>query len=244
MVPTLTKLLYCERSESMPIRYQIISNSLKPGTFMARVIQGQRVGLDAMIERIVARTSLTRSDVQATVTAVVEEVRTVLARGDTAVIDGLGTFNATLSGSFADPDVTISRDTARLNLAIQPDSRLLGAIVAGANYERVVRDVKVPIVTSFYDAATATFDRYTPGSVVRLQGDHLKFDRSKPDEGMFLRNGGDEVRISVYSVVGARQLDALVPATMSGVVQVTVRTRYTPNGDLREGRFQRTVSQA
>jgi HU domain fused to wHTH, Ig, or Glycine-rich motif len=228
----------------LPIRYQIISNSLKPGTFMARVIQGQRVGLDAMIEGMVARTTLSTADVQAVVTALTEEVRTVLTRGDTAVIDGLATFNATLSGSFADPDVTISRDTAQLNLAIQADSRLQAAIAAAASYERVVRDIKVPIITSFYDAATAAFDRYTPGSIVRLQGDHLKFDPSKLEEGVFLRNGGDEVRVSVYSVVGARQLDALVPATLSGVIQVVVRARYTPTGDLREGRFQRTVSQA
>ena len=228
----------------MPIRYQITGKNLKPDSFMARVIQGQRVGLDAMIERIVARTTLSTADVQAAVTALTEEIRTVLTRGDTAAIDGLATFNVILSGSFASPDATISRDTAQLNLAIQADSRFQAAIAAAVSYERVVRDIKVPIITSFYDVATAVFDRYTPGSIIRLQGDNLKFDPSRPDEGLFLRNGGDEMRASVYSNAGARQLDALVPTALTGVVQVAVRVRYTPNGDLREGRYQRTVNQA
>jgi HU domain fused to wHTH, Ig, or Glycine-rich motif/Domain of unknown function (DUF4469) with IG-like fold len=228
----------------MPVRYQITTNSLQPGTFMARVVQGQRVGLDALIEGIVGRTTLSTADVQAAVTALTEEIRTVLTRGDTAVIDGLVTFNVSLSGNFATPDATISRDTAQLSLFIQTDSRFQAAIVAAVSYERVVRDIKGPIITSFYDVATAAFDRYTPGSIIRLQGDHLKFDLTKPDEGLFLRNGGDEMRASVYSNAGARQLDALVPATLTGVVQVVVRARYTPNGDLREGRYQRTINQA
>lgn len=227
----------------MPIRYQIVSNNLQPGTFMARIVQGQRVGLEAMIERIVARTTLSTSDVQAAVTALTEEIRTVLARGDTAAIDGLATFNTSLSGNFASPDATISRDNAQLGLVIQVDSRFQATIASAVSYERVVRDVKVPIITSFYDVATAAFDRYTPGSIIHLQGDNLKFDPARPDEGLFLRNGGDEMRVSVYANAGARQLDALVPVTLSGVVQVTVRARYTPNGHLREGRFQRTVSQ-
>src|SRR5262245_39899333 len=111
----------------MPIRYQITGNSVKPGSFMARVIKGQRIGLDAMIERIVERTSLSTADVQAAVTALKEEIHTVLVRGDTAVIDGLATFNVSLSGSFAGPDATISRDNAQLNVTVQGDSRLQAA---------------------------------------------------------------------------------------------------------------------
>jgi hypothetical protein len=34
-----------------------------------------------------------------------------------------------------------------------------------------------------------------------------------------------------------------VPPTVNGAQQVIVRTRYTPNGELREGRLPRSVSQ-
>jgi hypothetical protein len=84
---------------------------------------------------------------------------------------------------------------------------------------------------------------YTPGSIVRLLGDNLKFDPARADEGVFLRGEADETRMLIYSTVGPRQVDALVPATVSGAQQVVVRTRYTPNGELREGRMPRPVAQ-
>jgi hypothetical protein len=227
----------------MSIRYRIVGNKLKPGTFTARFIQGRRVDLDALIANIVARTSLSTGDVRSAVTALTEEVRRTLAAGDTAVIDGLATFTMSLSGSFTTPDATISRDSAQLNLVVQSDSRLQSAIAAAATYERMVFDVKMPIVSSFYNVATSSFDSYTPGSIVRLQGDHLKFDAAKADEGIFLRADSDETRLAVYSTIGPRQLDALIPATVSGSQQVLVRTRYTPNGELREGRLPRAISQ-
>jgi hypothetical protein len=227
----------------MSIRYQITGNNLKPGTFTARVVQGRRVGLDALIAKVVARTSLSTGDVRSAVTALIEEVRGTLSAGDTAVIDGLATFTLSLSGSFATPDATISRDSAQLNLVVQGDVRLQAAIAAAASYERLVFDTKTPIVSSFYNVATSSFDSYTPGSIVRLQGDHLKFDAAKPDEGIFLRADASETRLAVYSTIGPRQLDALVPPTLNGMQQVIVRTRYTPNGELREGRLPRSISQ-
>ncbi|MFL5806633.1 MAG: DNA-binding domain-containing protein [Roseiflexaceae bacterium] len=227
----------------MSIRYQIIKNNLKPGSYMARVIQGQRIELAGLIERIVSRTSLSTADVQATVTTLIEEMRTALINGNTTVIDGLATFNISLSGNFSSPDATISRENAQLHLVLQADSRLQGAVAGAVSYERVIQDIKTPIVSSFYDVATNAFGCYTPGSIVRLQGDHLKFDRAQADEGLFLRNGGVELRVSVYSIAGPRQLDALLPTTLSGSIQVIVRTRYTPNGELREGHHRQTINQ-
>jgi hypothetical protein len=99
-------------------------------------------------------------------------------------------------------------------------------------------------VSSFYNVATASFDHYTPGSIVRLQGDHLKFDPARTDEGIFLHGDEGETRLLVYSTIAQRQLDALIPAAVVGMQQVIVRTRYRPNGDLREGRFPRPIHQA
>ena len=240
----ITSLHYNERGPPVSIQYQIVDNKLKPGTFNARVVPGRRVDLEAMIASIVRRSSLSATDVRGAVALLIEEVRDALAAGDTAVIDGLATFSVSLSGSFATPDTTISRDTAQLNLVMQGDTRLLASVAAGASYERLVLDVKAPIVSSFYNVATASFDQYTPGSIVRLQGDHLKFDPAKTDEGIFLRGEEDETRLAIYSTIGPRQLDALIPAALTGAQQVLVRTRYTPNGELREGRSPRPVSQA
>jgi hypothetical protein len=130
-----------------------------------------------------------------------------------------------------------------LNLIVQGDGRLQAAIAAAASYERQVFDIKTPIVSNFYNVATSSYDNYTPGSIVRLAGNHLKFDATKADEGVFLRTERDETRLMIYSTIGMRQLDALVPPTVSGAQQVFVRTRYTPNGELREGRLPQMINQ-
>src|SRR5262249_21187758 len=153
------------------------------------------------------------------------------------------TFNLSLSGSFDAPDAGITRDSARVNIVVRPDSRLQSGVAAAASFERRVSDVKAPIVTSCYDVATSSFDRYTPGSIIRLQGDHLKFDPTRADEGVFLRGETAEIRTMIYSVIGTKQIDALVPATAGGALQVIVRARYSPGGELREGRLPRSVGQ-
>jgi hypothetical protein len=58
-----------------------------------------------------------------------------------------------------------------------------------------------------------------------------------------LRSEEDEMRLTVYSSIGLRQVVALVPAAVNGTQEVIVRARYTPNGELREGRSPRPVSQ-
>ena len=78
---------------------------------------------------------------------------------------------------------------------------------------------------------------------MRLQGANLKFDPVRADEGVFLRGEAGETRLTLYSAIGRQHVDGLVPATVSGPRQVIVRARYTPNGDLREGRYTRVVEQ-
>jgi hypothetical protein len=228
----------------MSIRYQIVANPFAPGAYVARVVPRRRVGLEALIASIAQRTSLGPTDMRAAVALLIEEVQLVLMAGDTAVIDGLATFSVSLSGSFTTPDTIIARESAQLNLAVQGDVRLRASVAASASYTRLVRNTKAPILGSAYDVATARFNHYTPGSVVRLLGDHLKFDPAQADEGVFLCSGGAETRMTIYSAIGRRRLDVLVPATVSGEQQVVVRTRYTSHGELREGRFAETLHQA
>ncbi len=228
----------------MAIKYRMVENSLKPGTFYARVIRGRRVDLSEMIPNVVTKTALSSSDVQGVITALIEEIAAILAAGDVAVVDDLATFATTLSGSFDSPDYVITSDNAQLNLSIQGADSLRSAVAASATYEREAGGVKQPVINSFYDVATEAFDQYTPGSIIRIQGDNLKFDATQADEGVFVHDGSTETRLSVYSTAGEHRIEALMPATVTGEITVYVRARYTPGGDLREGRYQRTVSQA
>lgn len=228
----------------MPIHYRVEENNLKEGAFFyARVLRGDVVGLQQMIANITSRTSLSAGDVSSVVTALIDEVKSILASGQDAVIDGLASFSPTLSGSFETPDYSITRSNAQLGVSININSRLRSEIAAMATYERELNIVKVPIISTVFDIATKMYDLYTPGDVIRLLGDNLRFDSSKPDEGIFVHGAVSVIRLNSYSVIGQKRIDALVPADVDiQDMTIEVRTRYTELGDLRVGEYPKTVS--
>jgi predicted histone-like DNA-binding protein len=228
----------------MPVRYKIIENKLKPGAYYARVVDGRRVELDEMIGRVVAKTALSAADMHGAVLALNEEIIAVLAAGDVAVIDGLGTFRLSLSGSFDSPEAIVTRENARPNIVIQRDKSMLSAVLALAEYAKTVAAVKSPVISRFYDVATRAFDCYTPGSVVRLKGKHLKFDPAQADQGVFVSDGLTETRLTLYSEITNRRIDILLPPDLHGPLTFIVRTRYAPGGELRASRHHRTVNPA
>ena len=225
----------------MSIKYRMESNNLKPGSFFARVIHGDAITLDQMIPNIVAKTSLSPADVKGVIMALTDEVAAALGAGNRPCIDGLVSFSTSLSGSFDTADAAVSKETAQLNVLAREDPACEAAVKAQASYSRQVVDIKTPIISSFLDIAGGAYDQYTPGSIVRLKGDNLKFNLNEADEGVFVDNGTAETRLNVYSITGDRQIDALIPADMSGTLTVTVRARYTEEGDLRQGSYQHQV---
>lgn len=228
----------------MSITYRIEENNLQPGTFYARVLRGDAIDLQDMIPNVVAKTSLSGSDLQGAVSALREEIIAALAAGHSVTIDGVVTFYVSLGGSFDTPDVTITRETANLKLQAQCDRGMESNVAGRANYNQQVGTVKAPVIKSIYDVATGTYDQYTAGSVIHLRGDLLKFDPAQPDEGVFLHDGITETRVTVYSALGNRQIDALIPPETLGDLTITVRTRYTPGGELRQTSFRRPVTPA
>jgi hypothetical protein len=227
----------------MSIKYRIEENTLKPGTFYARVLRGDTVHLDQMIPNVVAKTALTGHDLKFALSALTEEVAAALAAGNTVVIDGLVTLYISLSGSFDTPDYFITREMAQLNIVAQGEKTLKTAVTDQATYDREIGEIKQPIIRSFLDVATKTYDWYTSGSIVRLEGDNLKFNPERADEGVFVHDGSAETRLTVYSVAGKKQIDTLIPGDVSGALTVTVRARYTENGELRQASYRRQVTQ-
>jgi hypothetical protein len=228
----------------MPIHYRIEENNLKEGAFYyARVLRGDAVGLQQMIANITSRTSLSGSDIASVVTALVDEVKSILASGQDAVIDGLVSFSPTLSGSFETPEYYVTRLNAQLGISTNINSRLRNDVAAMTTYERELNIVKVPIISTFFDVSTKMYDIYTAGDVIRLLGDNLRFDSSKPDEGIFVQGSGLPIRFYSYSVIGQKRIDALVPLDVNiQDMTVELRTRYTEDGSLRVGEYSKTVS--
>ncbi|MCP4544404.1 MAG: DUF4469 domain-containing protein [Chloroflexi bacterium] len=228
----------------MPIKYRIVENNLKPGSYYARVVQRDVITLEQMIPNVVAKTALSGTDVKAVASAITDELVATLAAGHTAVIDGMVRFTVSISGSFENGEVTITKDNAHLNVVAHDERALESAVAARASYSRETARVKAPLVDRFFDIATSAYDQYTAGSIVRFNGEDLKFNLANSDEGVFVNDGTTETRLTIYSVAGNKQIDALIPAGVSGPLSITVRARYTEGGELRQSTYRRQVAQA
>ncbi len=227
----------------MPIKYRMEKNSLKPGTFYARVVRGKTVRLKQMISNIVAKTTLDRVNVEIVVMALIAEVIAILVAGDSAIIDGLVRFNTSISGSFESNEAIVTRDNVRLNVLAHGNRALASAVVSKASYSREASRSKAPLVDVFFDAAAKVYDRYTPGSIVCLKGENLKFNPDNDDEGVFISDGATEIRLTPYVRAGNKQIDTQIPPGASGALTITVRARYTRNGDLRQGIYRYQVTE-
>ncbi len=225
------------------IRYQIVPNRLQEGKFYARVISTGKLETRHLLPNVVEKTALSDTDVRGVLNALRTEIADALAKGMTVELDGLVRFSVSLSGSYDNADVIISRNNAALKVNVRADLSLQQLVAQRAEYERVEREARKPIIRTVLDAASEQYDRYTPGGIIRIKGSNLAFDKTKPDEGVFVGDGTTEKRLSVYAVTGEKEIIALMPADVSGDLTLRVRTRYTPDGELREGVHLNTLQQ-
>jgi len=228
----------------MPIEYEVVENKLQPGTYYPRVVAGDAVGLDHMLPNIVTKTALSATDVRGAISALIEEVTTVLADGRPVRLDGLCRFSMSLSETLTEPDAVVSPAVA-VRVNARTDSALQGAVSAAARVSKTVRGLKKPVIVSYVDVASGARDRYAPASIGRISGDNLKLDASDAAQGVFfVAANGSETRAQVYSHIGSTRIDLLTPAGLSGTQGLVIRTRYSAAGGLRAETYAHELTAA
>ncbi len=226
------------------IRYQIVPNRLQEGKFYARVLPTGKLEIRHLLPNVVEKTALSDTDVRGVLNALRIEIADALAKGMTVELDGLVRFSVSLSGSYDNANVIISRNNATLKVNVRADLSLQQLVAQRAEYERVEREIRKPIIRTVLDVASERYDYYTPGSIIRINGSNLSFDKAQPDEGVFVSDGTTERRLSVYAVAGDKEIIALMPADVSGDLTLRVLTRYMSDGELREGVYLGTLRQS
>lgn len=98
-----------------------------------------------------------------------------------------------------------------------------------------------PIIDSILNQDTGAADKYTPGSLIQLRGDNLKLNKADVTQGIFFKAGAAaEVRATVYGDIGPASLTALVPASLSGPLNVRVAAFI--NGSVRSYTYTNLIT--
>lgn len=82
----------------------------------------------------------------------------------------------------------------------------------------------IPVIDTVLDEATGVQNHYTALQNVRLVGDHLDFDKTKPAQGVFIAPaaGGAWVRLTTYGPVTKTQIYVLIPSGTTGAQKLRV----------------------
>ena len=224
----------------MSIKYTVVENSLKEGTYFSRVIPDSVLDISALSYNITSKTTLTEGTIRAVISALREEIIGGLIRGNSIKIDDLMTISVSLRGALEHPNAHNNKDTdlfinTRISRLLYDDVRNL------AHFVRVVKPPKLPIMVSIQSLSQCLMNYYMPGAPLRISGNNLKFHPRKDDEGIVcIKADGTSYRIPFYSVVGNKRIDFTISENI-GDIKLRLSVRYGNSQESRSEKYGTTL---
>ncbi len=228
----------------MAIKYVLRKNNLveEPDIYAAGVQISGSVGLEQIADRIVEQgTTVRRADVLAVLENAITAIDTLLLDGFRVNLGGLCDLFPRIRGKFEGPSDSYDPSRHKVDVSANPGKRIRSAVREQATVEKQQTIKPVPDLVSYGNTGL-------PGSpsIGTITGYRLKFNTDQGDEGIFFVSTTDasETRVSPPTIQLNKpsRLVFLNPTLSSGTYWLEVRTRYTPEGELRVGRFDGAIT--
>ena len=115
---------------------------------------------------------------------------------------------------------------ARMNFSCGPAT--VTAFEANLSIARVGEEgVRTPLIDRVVDNRTGTADHYTAADVLDIEGDHFEIDPTDTNQGVFFAPAtGSPVRATRYIQVSKTHIAVMVPAGVTGSVNLSVACKY------------------
>jgi len=220
------------------IRYNLQSNPITPdpNDQSARVVHDKTRYVPDIVELMLIRgTGLSKQDMNAVLDLFFEVVANEVASSN-KVITPIAKYGASITGVFT--DVADSFDPARHAAGGTVSAGdLLNLKVRAASKEKILQAAPQPFILQIRDVESTTANsKLSPGGIVEISGEELKFDKTQTDEGVFLLGAADPIRIATYYKVTQGLIVFTVPATLPvGSYTLEVRRAYTNARAIRKG---------
>lgn len=230
-------------SKAMPtFKYIVAPNS--NGGFTTRPVLGTLLTEQAFIERMMAMTGLTQEQCGSATDAVFDIICGCAAGCDHATEIRGFRFRPTSGGSASTPDGFNNADDINADIAISLTATKRDVWRGGITLESMGEVGKVsPVIDSLLSQENGQADVYVPGTMIVINGDNLRFDKTDVLQGVFVRSGNNaEVRLTVYGTVTPTSLSVLMPDTLTG--PQTVRVAAFIHGSVRSFTYMTPVAQS
>ena len=151
-------------------------------------------------------------------------------------------FRPVSGGSQASPDGFDNAEEINASVSLSFTAPAIGAwrtVLTIQNMGEVGK--ATPYVASIISQENGQEDHYTPGTMIVINGDNLRFNKADLTQGVFFRSGNNaEVRATVYGPINPGSLTVLVPAALAG--PLTVRVSAFINGSVRSFTYMNNIS--
>jgi len=225
----------------MPIHYILEDHPLRPGERRAIPVQQSTNDLNDFLRFCTSTSTVSKADALAVVTLMGDWILKSIESGRQADFGRLGRTRLGLRAPTAKPGQQLNPGETTLTLAWQVSRELrkqANNVAQHVGFKREVRPAPGPIIRRVMELHTSQDNHYTPGGLIEIKGEYLKFDPQREDEGVFLKPlRGPAVRVEYCSRNARRTIHALVPANLSGPLRVSVASRGRTRSLRREGTF-------
>ena len=178
----------------MGIKFQIFSTKLAgEARYVARITQKDNYDQAMLVDRMVEMgTSVSRGDVESVLGLFQKAVERVCGEGSTVSLDGFVRFAPAIGGVFdsvADGYLS-TRNSIYVNARVSSVFNNRFAKVTGV--EKISASFKSPGLSCVVDLASDSInEKVTPGNIVSLEGERLKFDPENAAEYLRFVNADD-----------------------------------------------------
>lgn len=228
------------------IGYQVIANVLtNPPSYTARVVPNSILGYDEVAAQInLHNPTIPVGTAKTVLEAFREEVKLQLANGNTVNLSNFVSFVTTMPVKLV--NATDPLPSNPINISAKPATPFKDEIRAAATYTRLATEIKAPSIASAFDTVSAINGFVRNGYGLRISGTNLRFDQADVNEGVFLlSSAGNDVRQDNISLNDPSNLivipgldSAAGPAGTASVEHsLSVKSRYTDNGQIRTGTY-------
>ncbi len=228
----------------MPIQYKIIQNYLtNPPSYTARPIAQKTLGYDDLAAQIhLHNPTIPTATAKAVLEACREEVIRQLADGNTINLSGFVSFVTTLPVRLDQPTDDLPPNP--VDVKAKPSVVLKQEIAQQAEYLRLPYSEKAPEISAAYDTNTKLVNWIREDHGFRLDGSNIGFDGTDPTQGVFLTDADDNIVQQTNISLNNPSKIIITPdfgrnpvASPNVEKTISVRSRYTENGQLRTGEY-------
>lgn len=226
----------------MTIRYHLEPNPVKKGGFRAILSRGKKSPVNEFLKYCEANSSVSRIDAAAVLEFMADWIADNARDGREADFGPVGQSRLGIKGDFQEQGDWVEETEIQLTCGWQVSRSLARRVEQTGREsakERIQQKPKSPEIHSVKSVASNQERVYTPGNILEIRGQYLKFNPKRADEGIFLRRAEEdsEARLEYYQTIFPKKIVALVPSYLSGRQNLFIRSRPRTKGPLREFLF-------